>query len=125
MLAGKLNKRVWIQRMTEATSAGGAPVEKFDDWIEVAAAIEPLQPREFLAAAAVNSDITIKIRMRKRQVDATMRIRWTHGPGSPQVTELFDIEGPPIEVETNSTEMWLMCKRRDTVGFRTGEPKNA
>lgn len=124
MLAGPLNKRVWIQARTESASTGGAPVDNYADVVEVWASIEPLQPREYLAAAAINSDITVKIRIRKRAgVDATTRIRWTHGPGSPQITEYFDVEGPPIEVLMNQTEVWLMCKKRTTPGFRSGVPR--
>lgn len=122
MLAGPLNKRVWIQRPIDGQkSPGGAPVTTFTDWIEVWAAVEPLVGREFIAAQSVNADVNVRIRIRRRAgIDSTMRVRWLHGPGSPQTEELFDIQGPPIEPITNRVELWLMCKQRDTRGFRTG-----
>lgn len=121
MLAGPLNKRVWLQRPTDSSSIGGAPVTTFTDWVPVWAAIEPMQPREFVAGNAVNSDITTRIRIRKREgLNSVMRVRRLHGPGSPQIEDLYDVQGPPVEVMTNNTEIWLMCKLRNTQGFRTG-----
>lgn len=121
MLAGPLNKRVWLQRPTDDKSIGGAPVTTFADWVEVWAAVEPMNPREFIAGNAVNSDITTRIRIRKREgLNSALRVRWLHGPGSPQVEDLYDVQGPPVEPLTNRTEIYLMCKLRNTQGFRTG-----
>lgn len=124
MLAGPLRYRVMLQRPTVTQITGGAPVTNYADWIEVWAAIEPLTPREYLAAQAVNSDITKKIRIRFRPgLTAGIRVYHRHGPGSPQPQDLYDVMGPPVEVLTNRTEVWLMVKQRDTPSFNTGEPQ--
>lgn len=122
MLAGKLRYKVMLQKPTTTKSGGGSITDNYVDWIQVSAAIEPLTPREYFAAQAVNSDITVRIRVRFRPgLDARLRVKHVHGSGSPNVVDLYDVQGPPVEVLSNRTEVWLMCKRRDTSGFRTGE----
>lgn len=124
MLAGPLRYQVMLQKPTLQRVQGGAPVSVYSDWVFVYAAIEPLTPREYLAAQAINSDISVKIRIRFRPgLDATLRVYHRHGPGSPQQEDLYDVIGPPVEVLTNRTEVWLMCKLRDTPSFRTGDPQ--
>lgn len=123
MRAGGLDKRVTIQRRVMVRTQSGATENQFEDWLKVWAAIEPLTPREVWGAQQVQSDITAQIRMRYRPgIDATMRIKYVRGlGGSPDVTELYDIEGPPVNSNTEDRELVLSCKLRDAEGFRTGE----
>lgn len=122
MLAGKLRFRVWLQKGADVVSGGGSTSVAYTNWIQVWAAIEPMTPREYLAAQAVQSDISVKIRIRYRPgLTAKLRVVHQHGPGSPEIIDTYDVEGPPVEVMSNRTEVWLMCKRRDTAGFRTGD----
>lgn len=122
MLSGPMRHRVWIQRPTEVRTDSGAFTEAFEDWLEVWADIEPLSVREALIAQGIVSDITTRIRMRWRDaITAKMRIRHQVVSGSPSSSDYYDIEGPPMNVNGRRVEMWLMCKRRDAEGFRTGE----
>ena len=74
--AGRLRHRVRIERprITQDPITG----EMVRSWDVVSksvpAAIEPLSAREFIAAQAVQSQVTTRIVMRKRPIDATMRI---------------------------------------------------
>jgi SPP1 family predicted phage head-tail adaptor len=123
MEAGRLRHRVTVQRAVDVTTDSGAVetryVDLFDTWAEVL----PLTPREQMAAAQVQSDITAKIRIRYRPgLDARCRVTWRREAGSPSVIEVFDVEGPPVEVQGRRADIWLMCRRRDAEGFRGGEP---
>lgn len=73
--AGKLRHRVSLQSQlqTQNPVTGDIAIT----WVEVAeiwASVEPLSAREFIAAQAVQSNVTTRITIRKREVDATMRI---------------------------------------------------
>lgn len=121
MKVGDLRHRIQIQRPVQVRTDSGAFEEVFETWIRCWAAIEPLSPREIFAAAQVQSDITTRIRIRYRPgITAKMRIAWQREAGSPSIIEYFDIEGPPIELNTQRDEIHLMCRRRDAEGFRTG-----
>lgn len=78
LAAGKLRHRVSLQSQSQTQN----PVtgEIVVTWVEVAeiwAAIEPLSAREFIAAQATQSQVTGKIVIRERTIDASMRI--VHG----------------------------------------------
>lgn len=121
MRAGELRHRLKIQRPVQVRTGSGAFDEVFETWLEVWGAVEPLTPREIFAAAQVQSDITTRVRIRYRPgITAKMRVAWQREAGSPSIMEYFDIEGPPIEPNTVRDELWLMCRRRDAEGFRTG-----
>lgn len=74
--AGRLRHRIRIERpgYTQDPITG----EMTQGWELVAdkvpAAIEPLSAREFIAAQAVQSAVTARIVIRRRDVDAAMRI---------------------------------------------------
>lgn len=76
--AGKLRHRISIQRRQVAGQdpQTGAPLYAWVDvWANVPAAIEPLSAREFIAASAVQSEVTTRITIRYRAgVTAAMRI---------------------------------------------------
>lgn len=74
--AGRLRHRIRIEQpnYTQDPITG----EMVNGWALVAdkvpAAIEPLSAREFIAAQAVQSQVTSRIVIRHRDIDATMRI---------------------------------------------------
>lgn len=74
--AGRLRHRVRIEKPTYKQDQ--VTGEMVRDWDLVAdkvpAAIEPLSAREFISAQAMQSQVTTRIVMRKRVIDATMRI---------------------------------------------------
>ncbi len=73
--AGALRHRVTIQRKTATVDTHGGPIETWETVCSISASIEPLQGREFIAAQAVNAEITGKIRIRYRSdITASMRV---------------------------------------------------
>ena len=74
MRNGKLRHRITLQR--PGLSQDPASGEMLPGWQDVAAvwaSIEPLSAREFIAAQAGQSEVTARIVIRHRDVDATMR----------------------------------------------------
>jgi SPP1 family predicted phage head-tail adaptor len=77
MGAGRLRHRVSIEALTTDLDSDGAQVE---DWTDAfgqrfSAEISPLSGREMIAAAAVQSEVTTRIRIRYRAgVTASMRV---------------------------------------------------
>lgn len=121
MRAGRLRHRVRIQRAVDVVTDSGAVETQYTDLFTTRAEVLPLTPRELYAARQVQAEITAKVRLRYRPgLDARIRVVWQREAGSPSVLEVFDVEGPPIEVEGRRRELWLMCKRRDAEGFRSG-----
>jgi len=74
--AGKRNKRITIQSLTETTTDGGEVTETASDVAEVWAAIEPLSARETWFARQSQATTTHKITMLYRP-DVTSRMRAT------------------------------------------------
>lgn len=67
MNPGQLDQRVTLERRGEGQDAYGQPLP--DDWAPLAtvwAAVEPLVGREYMAAMAVQSDVSTRVRMRYR-----------------------------------------------------------
>lgn len=121
MRAGPLRHRVELQRSVPIRSETGAQVEDWQPWLEVWAEVTPLSPREQIAAQQVLADVTTKIRIRYRPgLDAKLRVLFMNGQPERDAAQIFDVEGPPIETDAGRTEVWLMCRRREADGFRSG-----
>lgn len=102
--AGKLDKRVTLQQR-EAVSpdrtSSGAPDKAWADVAEVWASIEPLRGRELFAADAVQSKVSVRIRIRYRAgVTAAMRV--VRG------STVYNIEAV-INPRAANVELELMC----------------
>lgn len=81
--AGRLRHQVRIEELVDVIDSSGEPVrdpqgEFLKEWVEVAtvwAAIEPLSAREFIQSASLQSQITAKIIIRKRDgLDPSMQL---------------------------------------------------
>lgn len=73
--SGKLRHRVSIERVSliqDATT--GAMVETWTEIAKVWAAVEPLSAREFVQSAAGQSEVTARITIRARDIQAKDRI---------------------------------------------------
>ena len=67
MKAGKLDQRVTIERFSLVQNPQtGAMTETWAPLATLWAAVEPLQGREYFAAAAVQSEVTTRVRLRYR-----------------------------------------------------------
>lgn len=103
MKIGRLDKRITIQSSQETRIPGGKIEEVWTELVTVWASIEPLRGREFFAAAAVNAEETIRIRIRYRQ-GITSGMRIVYG------LRTFLITSPPIDPFEKHKELELMCK---------------
>lgn len=106
--AGDLNRRVKLQRptYTQNTTTG----EQVLTWVDVdtvSAKIAPLSVREFIAAQAMQSNISTRIEIRYRDdVIASWRaVHMVNGvPG-----KVYDIHGPLPDAETGYDHINLAC----------------
>lgn len=102
--SGILNKRITIQELVTGSpekDSFGQPNSSWDTFAQVWAAIEPIQGREFWAQQQVQSEVTIRIRIRYLSgVTSAMRVLY----GSRVLT----IESV-IDPQEKHKEMQLMC----------------
>ena len=101
MNPGDLNKRIVFQK-----SIGGAVVSTLDgEWEDVFstwASVKPIIGREYYAAETINSNLTHKITIRYRPgINSKMRIKFKE--------RLFNIVGPPINVDEGNKELVIMA----------------
>lgn len=66
MDAGRLNKRVTIQNRVVAQNGIGEAVTTWAKLASVWASIEPIQGKEFWAQQQVQSEVTVRVRIRYR-----------------------------------------------------------
>lgn len=103
MRAGQLDQRVTVERQQGGFDELGQPLP--DTWAPVFTAwaeVSPLVGREYLAAAALVSEVTAKIRLRYRP-GVTSADRVIHGTTTYGVTSVAD-------VRSGGRELVLMCK---------------
>jgi SPP1 family predicted phage head-tail adaptor len=103
MNAGQLDQRVTVQAPSAGVDLFGQPLP--DAWADVAtvwAQVAPLAGREFLAAAAVQSEVTAKITMRYRP-GITSAMRVVHGADTYDITAV-------IHIKSARQELQLMCR---------------
>jgi SPP1 family predicted phage head-tail adaptor len=106
--AGLLDKRITIQAPTVSRNALGEPTVAWNAFATVWAGVEPVQGREFWAQQQVQSDVTVRIRMRYLPgVTTAMRVAY----GS----RVLDIRSV-IDPRERHTELQLMCSEGVTNG---------
>ena len=102
--AGKLNKRISLQRSVAGSPAKnefGEPNVSWQDLATVWSSVEPLNGREFWAQQQVQSEITVRFRIRFRNdVLAGMRIDYNNA-----IYMIKTVIDPMEEHE----ELQLMC----------------
>lgn len=76
LAAGRLRHWVRIERLVadEVDTYGDTLPSLWETVAEVWAEVAPLSAREFIASQAAQSQVTAKITIRSREIDATMRI---------------------------------------------------
>lgn len=117
MLAGRLRHRVTLQRRVETQQATGEVTWSWADVAEVWASVEPLQGREYLAAAQVQSGLSTRIRLRHRPgLDEKLRVVHVAEPGSPGRVQVYDVLSV-VNVNERDREVHLMCKAKGGEGF--------
>lgn len=97
MRAGALDQRVVIERLVEGYDELGQPI---NDWLPIVttwASVSPLTGREYLAAAALVSEVTARIRMRYRP-GITSRDRIVHEGTTYNIVSLADMHSSRREL---------------------------
>lgn len=102
MNPGALNQRVTLERFTSDVDEIGQPIEAWVTLATVWAAVEPQAGREFVAAGAVQSQLTTKIRIRWR-AGLTSGDRVTHEG------KTYDVQSV-IDYRSARREIVLMCR---------------
>ena len=103
MQAGKLDQRVTLERKTyEQDPVTGAMVEFWAPLLTAWAAVGRLVGKEYLAAAALQSDVSARVRMRYRP-GVTPADRVNHEG------KLYGIESV-IDVRSGNRELHLMVR---------------
>lgn len=99
---GKLDKLIKIQRLGVGVDALGQPEEDWQDLATVWGSCNDLSGKEFLAAQAINSQVSSKVVIRYRlDVDASARL-------------VIDAQAYAIEsvlIGGRNQYLTLMCKR--------------
>ncbi|MEO7031189.1 MAG: phage head closure protein, partial [Herbaspirillum sp.] len=102
MNIGDLRHTVTLERFTSTVNDYGEPIQAWAPIGTMAASVEPLNGREYFAAAAAQSEVTTRIRMRYFPgVTVTDRVK--HGG------TVYDIDAV-ICPELMNRELVLMCK---------------
>ena len=103
MQAGKLDQRVTVERLQGGVDELGQPLP--DTWAPLFtcwAAVTPLVGREYIAAGALLSEVTARIRMRYRP-GITAADRVIHGGKVYGITSVAD-------VHSSRRELQLQCR---------------
>jgi len=101
MKPGRMRHRITIQQTARTQNGFGEPIDSWSTFETVWASVEPLRGREFWAQQQVNSEVSIRVRMRYLSgVTSAMRILF----GS----RILPIESV-IDQEEKHKEMQLMC----------------
>lgn len=103
MEAGKLNKRIVIQRQIKKPTASNQQVGEWVDVCTVWAQVKSSSPGSINYEGAVQHEATHKFYIRKRKgITAQMRILWDG--------RTFNLIGPPVDWNDGRTGLTLVTK---------------
>ena len=102
MKAGQLDQRVTVERLEQTQNEFGEMVQAWATLFTTWAAVEPLAGREWIAAAAAQSEVTTRVRMRFRP-GLTSADRVTH---EGKVLNIVSV----IDYRSAHRELVLMCR---------------
>jgi SPP1 family predicted phage head-tail adaptor len=101
MQAGNLRHRIAIQTNTPTQDSYGQPVESWATVATVWAAVDMLTGRELYTAQQAQSEVNVRMTIRRRDVDAKQRVSWD--------SRTFDVESV-IHDPTNNRMTQLLCR---------------
>jgi SPP1 family predicted phage head-tail adaptor len=115
--AGQFNQRVVIEAPTAARDPRGQRSAAAPTWSPVAtvwAHVQPLRGREYFAAGAMQSEASVRFRLRWRDgITGAMRVVWRG--------VAYAIVAPPIDVDGGCHTLELMC----AAGGRDSRPQQS
>ncbi len=109
--AGRLRHRVWIQNRVETQDQSTGEIKYTWQSIttkQIAAEVAPLSAKEFLASAALQSEIIARITIRWR-ADVTAKMRVLHTVRG--VDRYYNIEGVLADPKSGLEWMTLPCSQ--------------
>lgn len=104
MRAGRLRKRVILQRPVETQGDTGGVTTTWVDVATVWAGVEPLRGREYESARARNAETTHRLVLRHRD-DILQTWRIAFGGRIFRIDELLNIDERNREVQIRATEL--------------------
>lgn len=102
MKAGQLDQRITVDRLEQGFDEIGQPFTSWAPLFTVWAAVEPLAGREYIAAAAAQSEVTTRIRLRFRP-GVTSADRVSHEGREYNIVSVIDYKSA-------NRELVLMCR---------------
>lgn len=102
MKAGALDQRIVIERLVEGYDELGQPINTWLPIVQTWAHVQPLVGREYLAAGALLSEVTARVRMRYRP-GITAADRVIHDGKVYGITSVAD-------VHSSRRELQLQCR---------------
>lgn len=106
MQAGKLNKRVILQTLTNTDDGGGGSAQTWADTATVWAAVRPLTGTERFTAQQVSANLSTEVEIRYR-AGVVAQQRFKYG------TRLFYIAQPPINPDNKNERLVCVCEERN------------
>jgi SPP1 family predicted phage head-tail adaptor len=104
MKSGSLNKRIKISQLVTGSPVVddlGTPNTSWEELDTVWAAVEPISGRDFWAQQQVQSEITVKIRIRYRN-DVVVGMKAEYNSKTYMIKNIIDYQ-------ESHKELWLMC----------------
>ncbi len=90
--SGRLDQRIVLQQRVAGVDTLGQPSTTWQDVATVWAQAQPLRGREFWAAGQVQSEASVRFRMRWRTgVTTAMRVKWRDQPHD--IVAVVDVDG--------------------------------
>lgn len=102
MKAGDLGQKISLERIIEGSDELGQPLTEWLPIVNTWAAVEPLAGREYIAAAAIQSEVTTRVRLRYRP-GITSADRVNH---EGRVYNIVSV----IDYRSDHRELVLMCR---------------
>ena len=103
MEAGKLNKRITIQKLVLKAAPSGQQTGEWKDVCTVWAQVKSSNPRVINDEGVLQHEVTFKFYIRRRSdITAQMRILWNG--------RIFQLIGPPVDWADERTGQTLIAK---------------
>ena len=104
MQAGRLRHRLTLQQASSTPNSFNEMVESWADVATVYGAVEPLRGQEFFAAEQVQSEISVRVRIRYRS-GVEPKMRWKFGARYLYINAVIDVNERDREIQCMCREM--------------------
>lgn len=109
MRAGRLNKRVVVERPVVTRGTSGQEVTTWVEFGEFWAAIEPNRGRESNQSAQIIATYDALVILRWSEKVSQIMAKWRVRPAMRGDSTIYNISAPPIHVKFGRRELHLHC----------------